>query len=37
MNFLNFVRHDVKFSSLEGLKEQLAQDKLDVMKLLNSL
>jgi riboflavin kinase/FMN adenylyltransferase len=36
MNFLNFVRHDVKFSSLEGLKEQLAQDRLDVLKLLNS-
>jgi riboflavin kinase/FMN adenylyltransferase len=36
MNFLNFVRHDVKFSSLEGLKEQLAQDKLDVQKLLNN-
>ncbi|CAM3848499.1 bifunctional riboflavin kinase/FAD synthetase [Mucilaginibacter galii] len=36
MNFIHFVRHDVKFSSLEGLKEQLAQDKLDVLKLLNS-
>jgi riboflavin kinase/FMN adenylyltransferase len=36
MSFLNFVRHDVKFSSLEGLKEQLAQDKLDVQKLLNN-
>jgi riboflavin kinase/FMN adenylyltransferase len=36
MNFLNFVRHDVKFSSLEELKEQLAQDKLDVQKLLNN-
>jgi riboflavin kinase/FMN adenylyltransferase len=36
MNFLNFVRHDVKFSSLEGLKEQLAQDRIDVLKLLNS-
>ena len=35
MNFLNFVRHDVKFSSLDGLKEQLAQDRIDVLKLLN--
>ncbi|MFD1258438.1 bifunctional riboflavin kinase/FAD synthetase [Mucilaginibacter terrae] len=37
MNFLNFVRHDVKFSSLEGLKEQLAQDRIEVLKLLNGL
>jgi riboflavin kinase/FMN adenylyltransferase len=37
MNFMNFVRHDVKFSSLEGLKEQLAQDRLDVLKLLERL
>jgi riboflavin kinase/FMN adenylyltransferase len=36
MNFIHFVRHDVKFSSLEGLKDQLAQDKLDVLALLNS-
>jgi len=35
MNFNHFVRHDVKFSSLEGLKEQLAQDQLDVLALLN--
>jgi riboflavin kinase/FMN adenylyltransferase len=35
MNFVHFVRHDVKFSSLEGLKEQLAQDRLDVLRLLN--
>jgi len=34
MNFIHFVRHDVKFSSLEGLKEQLAQDRLDVLALL---
>jgi riboflavin kinase/FMN adenylyltransferase len=37
MNFMSFVRHDVKFSSLEGLKEQLAQDRLDVLKLLERL
>ncbi len=36
MNFIHFVRHDVKFSSLEGLKDQLAQDRLDVLALLNS-
>lgn len=36
MNFIHFVRHDVKFSSLEGLKDQLAQDKLDVLALLNN-
>lgn len=36
MNFNHFVRHDVKFSSLDGLKEQLAQDRLDVLALLNS-
>ncbi|WP_345953633.1 bifunctional riboflavin kinase/FAD synthetase [Mucilaginibacter sp. PAMB04168] len=36
MNFLYFVRHDVKFTSLEGLKEQLAQDKIDVLKLLEN-
>ncbi len=36
MNFIHFVRHDVKFSSLDGLKDQLAQDRLDVLALLNS-
>ena len=36
MNFMNFVRSDVKFSSLEGLKNQLAQDRLDVLNLLRS-
>jgi riboflavin kinase/FMN adenylyltransferase len=35
MHFHNFVRRDVKFSSLEGLKEQLALDRTDVMKLLS--
>ncbi len=35
MNFIHFVRHDVKFSSLDGLKDQLAQDRLDVLALLN--
>lgn len=27
MNFLEFLRHDVKFTSLEALKEQLQRDK----------
>lgn len=27
MNFLHFIRHDVKFEGLEKLKEQLAKDK----------
>ncbi len=35
MHFQHFVRHDVKFTSLNALKEQLGQDKLDVLRLLN--
>jgi riboflavin kinase/FMN adenylyltransferase len=34
MEFYNFVREDVKFTSLDNLKQQLAKDKVDVMKLL---
>ena len=34
MEFHNYVRGDVKFSALEGLKIQLAQDKVDVLALL---
>jgi riboflavin kinase/FMN adenylyltransferase len=34
MEFHHFVREDIKFESLAELKEQLAKDKLDVMKLL---
>lgn len=34
MEFHNFVRHDIKFTSLVDLKDQLAKDKVDVMKLL---
>jgi riboflavin kinase/FMN adenylyltransferase len=34
MEFHNFVRHDIKFTSLADLKDQLAKDKVDVMKLL---
>lgn len=36
MNFHYFVRHDVKFNSLDELKIQLAKDKEDVLRLLNA-
>lgn len=35
MDFYHFVREDIKFNSLDELKEQLAKDKLDVTALLN--
>ena len=35
MDFYHFVREDIKFNSLDELKEQLAKDKLDVMALLS--
>jgi riboflavin kinase/FMN adenylyltransferase len=31
MNFLAFLRHDVKFTGLEALTKQLQQDKLDTL------
>lgn len=31
MNFLHFIRHDVKFEGLEKLKEQLGKDKLSTL------
>jgi riboflavin kinase/FMN adenylyltransferase len=34
MEFHNFVREDIKFTSLDALKEQLAKDKIDVTGLL---
>lgn len=34
MEFLNYIRGDMKFDSLDTLKEQLAQDKIDAMRLL---
>lgn len=34
MDFYHFVREDIKFNSLDELKEQLAKDKLDVAALL---
>ena len=36
LTFRNFIRHDIKFSSLEELKNQLAQDKIDVLKKLEN-
>ncbi|QEM13934.1 bifunctional riboflavin kinase/FAD synthetase [Mucilaginibacter rubeus] len=33
MEFHHYIRGDVKFSSLDGLKVQLAQDKVDVLNL----
>jgi riboflavin kinase/FMN adenylyltransferase len=36
MEFHNFVRQDIKFTTLADLKDQLAKDKIDVMKLLES-
>lgn len=36
MEFHNFVRHDIKFTSLAELKGQLAKDKVDVMRLLEA-
>lgn len=35
MNFLKFLRHDVKFTGLEALKEQLHQDKLATLDFFN--
>ncbi|GAB2706303.1 bifunctional riboflavin kinase/FAD synthetase [Mucilaginibacter koreensis] len=35
LHFHYFVRHDVKFTSLEALTEQLGKDKVEVLKLLN--
>jgi len=34
MEFYNFVRDDMKFSSLDELKAQIAKDKVDVERLL---
>lgn len=35
MEFHHYIRGDVKFSSLDELKVQLAQDKVDVLKVMN--
>ena len=35
MEFHHYIRGDVKFSSLDELKIQLAQDKVDVLKVMN--
>ena len=34
MEFWNYIRGDVKFAGLDALKSQLAQDKIDVLKVL---
>jgi riboflavin kinase/FMN adenylyltransferase len=36
MEFHNFVRGDVKFDGLDALKLQIAQDKVDVLRLLKN-
>lgn len=36
MEFHNFVREDMKFSSLDELKEQIAKDKVEVTRVLGS-
>ena len=35
MDFLQYIRGDIKFDSLDELKRQLAQDKIDVLKALS--
>jgi riboflavin kinase/FMN adenylyltransferase len=35
MEFLHYIRGDEKFDSLDALKEQLAQDKIDVLEALD--
>lgn len=37
LNFLHFIRHDVKFEGLEKLKEQLAKDKLSTLSYFYSI
>lgn len=37
MSFLEFLRHDVKFTGLEALKEQLSKDKQDTLNFFNKL
>lgn len=35
MNFMKFLRHDVKFTGLEALKEQLQKDKMATLAYFN--
>ena len=37
MNFLEFLRHDVKFTGLDALKEQLKKDKENTLAYFNKL
>ena len=36
MNFMEFLRHDVKFTGLEALKIQLQKDKEDTLAYFES-
>ncbi|HOX83659.1 MAG TPA: bifunctional riboflavin kinase/FAD synthetase [Chryseolinea sp.] len=36
IHFHNLIRLDIKFNDLEGLRIQLAQDKIEALRLLNS-
>jgi riboflavin kinase/FMN adenylyltransferase len=36
VEFLHLIRFDTKFSDLEALKAQLAQDRVDALKILNA-
>ncbi|MBC7614511.1 MAG: bifunctional riboflavin kinase/FAD synthetase [Pedobacter sp.] len=37
MNFLKFLRHDVKFNGLDALKAQLNQDKIATLNFFNQI
>ena len=37
MNFLKFLRHDVKFSGLDALKAQLNKDKIATLNYFNQI
>lgn len=37
MNFLDFIRHDIKFKNLEELKDQLAKDKIATKAALSNI
>src|ERR1700733_10695693 len=36
VEFLNYIRGDMKFDSLDGLKDQIARDKVEAIRLLNA-
>ena len=37
MNFLKFLRHDVKFNGLDALKAQLNKDKIATLNYFNQI